>query len=93
MLQMSRDVEGVGRRRIDVDSVGFDGECCRNGGGDRIDDPNAQCRGRGPGGHLGELEVSKGVKVDGTRRTTPDGVGVDGRGCRMDGATSVRAAT
>ena len=85
---MSRVAKGDWDSAKVVDSAEYDGIGPSNDGNKRRVETNALCREVEPGGHLGEPEASRGVEGDWRRRNDGKGVGHDGKGCRMDGATS-----
>lgn len=70
------------------DIVLNDGKVPGNEGNARKVEANPQSRDPGPGGHLSDqIEVGD-VGANWDRRNGADGVGYDGRSCRMDGAMS-----
>ena len=84
----SEGVEGKPDRAKVLEGAGYDGIRHRTEGNERGIDTNALRRVRGPGGHSGEEVESGEVGGERERQSDGDGVGCDGRRCRMDRATS-----
>ena len=88
LQEESEVVEGDPDRTKVVDSAGHDGEHPRSNRSERGVETNAPCRDNQPGGHIGKRGESGEVGGERERQSDCDGVGCDGRRCRMDSATS-----
>ena len=84
----SRVVEGVRDRRNVVDSAGYDRIRPRSDGNERVEETNAPCRDRGPGGHPGERVESGDAEGGRERQSDGDGDETDRRQGGEDGARS-----
>ena len=84
----SKGVEGDSDSANVVDHAGYDGIHPRSRENERVNEMSVPCQDRGPGGHMGELVTSRGVEGDWRCRNDGQGIGYDGKACRMDGTTS-----
>jgi hypothetical protein len=83
-----RGVEGVQGRGTVIERAGYDWIRTRSKDNECVVETNALRRDTRPGGHPGEQVGSADIQDNRERRDDGIGVGYDGNGCRMDGATS-----
>ena len=86
--EKSRRAEVDRDRRKVLEGAGHDGKRPKSEENQRDVETNALCRVRGPGGHRGEEVESGDVEGDREHQSDGDGIEMDGRQWRMDGATS-----
>ena len=84
----SKVIEGNPDRTSIVEGPTYHGKQPESVRNERVVNTNALRRDSRPGGHMGELVTSKGVKGDWRRRNDVKGGGYNGKGCRMDGAAN-----